>query len=1587
MAREQAVNIRVGVKDADRAIAKLREIGVDGEKALKSIVHGGPQASEALQRVDKAAIAARAGMSSLAAAAGSMGGPVGAAASQLNLLSSGMSKGNIAALALAGGIAAAATVVVKSVSAYADYERQLLRTDALIKATGGSAKLTGREIELMARQLGDATLASTKGARDAADILLTFRSIGKEVFGETLGIAQDLAEVFGNDLRSATVQVGKALENPIQGVSALSEVGVSFTAQQKEMIKSLVETGDKAGAMRVILDELKREVGGAGIGAAGGVAGAMDSAKEQAGLLTENLGRLLSEALGLEGGVNALTGVVKKFNKALEDTNKLTPIEWSDRGVVAIKGEIDSLQEQLAAVQESAKAVERLGPLNPMASQQSGQISKTLEQLKAAIADQQALLRQAQLVAGGIGLFKGVGQELGAARQEAQIYADQVVNRNKIVASFEEELRLAKLSADQRTIDKAAAEALKAARDKQITGAELLADIESKARATAAEKLKIAQDQAAALKAQTEAVAAAAKAETEQASRSAALDKYIAGLETEVSLAGQGGDERERSLAIIKATEAAQRQLTDEEATRVSIAVQQRQAIEHQAEAAKRAADAQKRAAEAAVEQQKRAAEQAEKDWQHTADRIVDFWSDGWAQVASNGLDSMRDVLEDMRVAAVRTMAQISAEAIIRPILDLSGISSQGNASGLTALGLGIAGAAQTDRSSGLLSSGMGIARGIAGNITGIGGFSSTIGSQALGYGLSQAPQTMVNLGLGSATNVGGTLIATPTAFGSSLASGVNSAGWGTVGTFGAQALGFESRNPYVGAGLGAAGSIGGGIAGAALLGGTLGGPIGAAAGAFIGQIISSKIGPGASVGPNESAYLGVTGNRFQVGGSGQDNGGDATQARGAVQSAADALNALIGAAGLRVQNPESGFWRYGVGTPGTSPYTAQTAEQLFAQVVGSGRLTSDNPNVATALGRTGGTGQQIAADLGFATDFEDALKGMQAATLDYADLLDTGARKAVEDQTKALQDFRDTTIRLGLDTGRAETASRDYVRTMLGLRDAPQVLTPVEDALARLQAQWEALPPLLEQVGISAAEAEGGLAKLKAGIAADLTHELQAQINDARGVGVVNAVSSLIEQAAANRRSAVAAGVDTSLVDQWLQAQIVAQLGRADEAGVLAVLNQLGSSPVAVQAATQALADLAAGVQDLAGTAAAAVADLAGADQLLRDAMVDSLGEIGNAAGALVQQFTGYVTSLSRYRQDLLVGDLSPLSNADQLAAARSRVQGLQAGIASGDPASYEELQNAVGSFLTASRQFNASGAGYTADFNLAQDLLSQAEDNARQQVALQQAAQQAALTQVDELRGIRGVLEELSAPLIDFARLGAQVLAGQAGGPGAISSQHALLAGMAPDELAVALGNMAVGGQGQAFARSVLGGQSFSADIEAALKDQFTTISQQMLAGLISGEEAIRQQLALYSRSDLSTLEYFRGVTNPKGINAGSLADFIAQLGGGVQPQLQGFAGGGIVDRAGAYNLAEGGDIEAVVPLPDGRSIPVTLRGGGGGDSRALQAEVRALRDQVAALTRVVAAAGDRQVEALGSVAGNTGEMARKWRLAAAR
>jgi hypothetical protein len=105
----------------------------------------------------------------------------------------------------------------------------------------------------------------------------------------------NLSTRLGTDLTSASVQVGKALNDPIKGVKALGRAGVQFTAEQKAQIEALQESGDVAGAQTIILQELETQFGGAAEAAAN--VDPYTQLANEVGNLSEDFGAIINDAL------------------------------------------------------------------------------------------------------------------------------------------------------------------------------------------------------------------------------------------------------------------------------------------------------------------------------------------------------------------------------------------------------------------------------------------------------------------------------------------------------------------------------------------------------------------------------------------------------------------------------------------------------------------------------------------------------------------------------------------------------------------------------------------------------------------------------------------------------------------------------------------------------------------------------------------------------------------------------------------------------------------------------------------------------------------------------------------------------------------------------------------------------------------------------------------------------------------------------------------------------------------------------------------------------------------------------------------
>lgn len=175
--------------------------------------------------------------------------------------------GGFGALAAIGLTIGAGSQISQGVKHLGEVQQLEAQTAAAIRSTGGAAQVTAKHVDDLAVSLGHMSGTQDEVVHGAENILLTFPSIRNEagkvggIFDQTALAALNVSKRMGTDASTAALQIGKAINDPIRGMSALRRIGVQFTRQQEEQIKVAVASGRADDARRIVLQELNREFG------------------------------------------------------------------------------------------------------------------------------------------------------------------------------------------------------------------------------------------------------------------------------------------------------------------------------------------------------------------------------------------------------------------------------------------------------------------------------------------------------------------------------------------------------------------------------------------------------------------------------------------------------------------------------------------------------------------------------------------------------------------------------------------------------------------------------------------------------------------------------------------------------------------------------------------------------------------------------------------------------------------------------------------------------------------------------------------------------------------------------------------------------------------------------------------------------------------------------------------------------------------------------------------------------------------------------------------------------------------------------
>ena len=255
-------------------------------------------------------------------------------------------KASLAAIAGGAAVAGGALLVAggRALAAWDKQAQAIAQVEAGLKSTGNAAGFTSSQLQKMAGDLQKKTIFGDEDIlKNATANLLTFTNIAGDQFKQTQEAVLDLATRTQTDLKSAAIQLGKALNDPVKNLSALSRAGIQFSDEQKTLIKRLWNTNRHAEAQSVILNELKKQFGGSAEAAAKAGLGGFKQLQNSIGDLWETIGK---------GLIPLLTPVINKLKEWADSLEKIISFsnmfgKNADEELYALKNRETLLKDQI----------------------------------------------------------------------------------------------------------------------------------------------------------------------------------------------------------------------------------------------------------------------------------------------------------------------------------------------------------------------------------------------------------------------------------------------------------------------------------------------------------------------------------------------------------------------------------------------------------------------------------------------------------------------------------------------------------------------------------------------------------------------------------------------------------------------------------------------------------------------------------------------------------------------------------------------------------------------------------------------------------------------------------------------------------------------------------------------------------------------------------------------------------------------------------------------------------------------------------------------------------------------------------------
>jgi hypothetical protein len=190
------------------------------------------------------------------------------AQSRLERAGAGFRRAALPIAAAGGAVIGVGTALIRAGEEASTANARISSIAEQMNLFGEDTETVSRRLVQMAEDLGMATGMSPTDLKQAQATLLTFSEIAESAdvaggaFDRATQAAADLAAAGFGSAETNAVSLGRALQDPLRGLSALGRQGVTFTQEQQDLIASLVETNDMLGAQDIILQAIEGQVGG-----------------------------------------------------------------------------------------------------------------------------------------------------------------------------------------------------------------------------------------------------------------------------------------------------------------------------------------------------------------------------------------------------------------------------------------------------------------------------------------------------------------------------------------------------------------------------------------------------------------------------------------------------------------------------------------------------------------------------------------------------------------------------------------------------------------------------------------------------------------------------------------------------------------------------------------------------------------------------------------------------------------------------------------------------------------------------------------------------------------------------------------------------------------------------------------------------------------------------------------------------------------------------------------------------------------------------------------------------------------------------